>query len=87
MQWRVDFHPDFLPEFEAFTVAVKIEMAAHVELVRAYGPELKRLHADTLNGSQHANMKELRFRADSGVWRLAFAFDPEDESNEEICSL
>ncbi len=31
---------------------------------------------DTLNGSRHANMKELRFNADGGVWRVAFAFDP-----------
>jgi hypothetical protein len=31
----------------------------------------------TLNGSEHANMKELRFNADDGVWRVAFAFDPE----------
>jgi len=30
---------------------------------------------DTLNGSKHPNMKELRFRADDGVWRVAFAFD------------
>jgi hypothetical protein len=75
--WRVDFHPDFEPEFEAFAEAVQIELAAYVELVRAYGPELKRPHADTLNGSRHTNMKELRFRADGGVWRLAYAFDPE----------
>ena len=32
---------------------------------------------DTLNGSRHANMKELRFHADNGVWRVAFAFDPQ----------
>lgn len=31
--------------------------------------------ADTLNGSCHANMKELRFEAADGVWRFAFAFD------------
>lgn len=31
---------------------------------------------DTLNGSGHANMKELRFNAADGVWRAAFAFDP-----------
>jgi hypothetical protein len=31
---------------------------------------------DTLKSSKHANMKELRFRADGGVWRVAFAFDP-----------
>ena len=31
---------------------------------------------DTLNGSRHKNMKELRFDADGGVWRAAFIFDP-----------
>ncbi len=31
---------------------------------------------DTLNGSRHSNMKELRFAAADGVWRVAFAFDP-----------
>jgi hypothetical protein len=31
---------------------------------------------DTLNGSRHANMKELRFSAADGEWRVAFAFDP-----------
>ncbi len=30
--------------------------------------------ADTLNGSHHANMKELRFKVADGVWRVAFAF-------------
>ena len=32
---------------------------------------------DTLSNSKHANMKELRFDADNGVWRVAFAFDPQ----------
>lgn len=31
---------------------------------------------DTLNGSRHKNMKELRFAAADGEWRVAFAFDP-----------
>ena len=31
----------------------------------------------TINASRHPNMKELRFNADDGVWRVAFAFDPE----------
>lgn len=29
-----------------------------------------------LKGSRHSNMKELRFDAADGVWRVAFAFDP-----------
>ncbi len=32
--------------------------------------------ASILKGSRHANMKELRFDAADGVWRVAFAFDP-----------
>ena len=31
---------------------------------------------DTLKASRHANMKELRFNAADGAWRVAFAFDP-----------
>jgi hypothetical protein len=46
-------------------------------LLETFGPELGRPHADTLDDSKHANMKELRFKADNGVWRVAFAFDPE----------
>jgi len=49
---------------------------AHIELLEQFGPQLGRPQADTLNGSRHANMKELRFRAAGGVWRVAFAFDP-----------
>jgi hypothetical protein len=29
-----------------------------------------------LKGSRYANMKELRFAAAGGAWRVAFAFDP-----------
>ena len=32
---------------------------------------------DTLKASKHLNMKELRFDAAYGVWRVAFAFDPQ----------
>ena len=49
-------------------------------LLEVYGPGLGRPHADTLAGSKHANMKELRFKAVDGVWRVAFAFDPERQA-------
>jgi hypothetical protein len=44
------------------------------------GPQLGRPRVDTLNGSAHANMKEIRFDAADGVWRFAFAFDPNCEA-------
>ena len=45
-------------------------------LLRQFGPQLGRPQVDTLNGSRHANMKEMRFGASGGEWRVAFAFDP-----------
>jgi len=54
---------------------VQDELLAHARLLEEFGPRLGRPRADTLNGSKHANMKELRFDADDGVWRVAFAFD------------
>ena len=41
---------------------------------------LGRPHADTLKGSRHTNMKELRFKVGDGVWRIAFAFDPQRQA-------
>ena len=46
-------------------------------LLAEFGPQLGRPYVDTLKGSKHANMKEIRFSAADGEWRAAFAFDPE----------
>lgn len=35
---------------------------------------------DTLKGSKYSNMKELRFKAANGVWRVAFAYDPKRQA-------
>lgn len=80
MAWTVAFHDDFDPEFQAFPEAVQDEILAMAQLLERFGPSLKRPHCDTLNGSKHANMKELRFTAADGVWRIAFAFDPNREA-------
>ena len=76
MPWRVLLHPDFAGEARALPPEVQDEMAAMIRLLQHFGPHLKRPRCDTLNGSKHANMKELRFDAAGGVWRVAFAFDP-----------
>ena len=39
-----------------------------------------RPRVDTLKGSRHANMKEIRFSAADGEWRVAFAFDTKREA-------
>jgi hypothetical protein len=78
--WTVRFHDDFEAEFEQLEEAVQDELLAAAKLLGDFGPKLGRPHADTLNGSDHANMKELRFKAADGVWRIAFAFDPNREA-------
>ena len=76
MPWVVLFEEEFEQEFLALQQEVRDELVAHAKLLEDYGPQLGRPHADTLKGSKHANMKELRFSAADGVWRVAFAFDP-----------
>jgi hypothetical protein len=76
VKWEVDLHDDFVPEYRALPNEVQDELLAHIGLLEQFGPQLRRPWADTLNGSRHANMKELRFDAADGVWRVAFAFDP-----------
>lgn len=76
MQWTVVNHIAFDPEYTALPEAVRLTLLANLSLLGTYGPMLGRPYADTLHGSAYANMKELRFDADDGVWRVAFAFDP-----------
>jgi hypothetical protein len=74
--WVVEIGDEFQPEYEKLPADVQDELLAMTRLLQQFGPQLKRPHVDTLNGSRHANMKELRFTAANGVWRVAFAFDP-----------
>ena len=78
--WQVYFHAEFEPEFDALAPQVQDELLAHANLLKQFGPQLRRPTADTLHGSKHDNMKELRFKAADGVWRVAFAFDPEQKA-------
>ena len=74
-EWDVAFHDEFLPEFKQFSEIARRHTYALIELLAKSGPRLGRPHVDTLKGSRHPNMKELRFRTDDGAWRIAFAFD------------
>lgn len=77
MTWTVEFDAAFEPEFNALEEDVQDGLLAAAKLLADYGPQLGRPHADTLKGSKYANMKELRFKAGGGEWRVAFAFDPQ----------
>jgi hypothetical protein len=74
-RWTVEVGDEFEPEFDHLHEDVRVEILALSRLLQQFGPQLGRPRVDTLNGSRHANMKELRFSAADGEWRVAFAFD------------
>lgn len=78
MSWNVLFHEAFDAEFGGLDEDVQDNLLASARAVQIAGPKAGRPHVDTLEGSKHANMKELRFAAHGGreVWRAIFAFDP-----------
>ena len=66
------------PSMTGWIPTLQDALLAALKAIRLAGPRAGRPYVDTLNGSKHANMKELRFDAKDGsqVWRAAFAFDP-----------
>lgn len=67
MSWTILFHDDFAAEFAVLAESLQDELLAHALLLRDFGPGLGRPTVDTLKGSKHANMKELRFGWESEV--------------------
>lgn len=78
--WTIKFCDPFLAEFQGLPVEVQDELLASLIPLKVLGANLGRPNVDTLNGSKYRNMKELRFNAADGVWRVAFAFDPAREA-------
>ncbi len=75
MIWVVELADEFETELRELPEGVQIQVLALARLLQQFGPRLGRPRVDTLKGSRHANMKELRFSAADGEWRVAFAFD------------
>ena len=80
MKWNVILHPDFQDEVLDMDREVRQNLTARAKILGEFGPTLGRPSVDTLEDSRHANMKELRFNTTDGVWRVAFAFDPERQA-------
>jgi len=78
--WIVLFHDAFDAEFCDLKEDLQDELLAHARLLAEFGPNLGRPTVDTLKGSRHTNMKELRFSWNGQVWRVAFAFDPQRQA-------
>lgn len=70
--WDVEYTEEFGAWWEDLEPDDQERLTAAVELLEELGPSLGRPLVDTLKGSKHPNMKELR----PGTVRVLFAFDP-----------
>lgn len=72
MTYDVVVHEDCEPWLLALDQAAFDRVAAAIDQLAEHGPGLGRPRVDTIQGSRHRNMKELR----TGTVRILFVFDP-----------
>jgi hypothetical protein len=74
--WNIEFTDEFAEWWASLAADQQAAVEAGVRLLEEYGPSLSRPHADTIKGSRHSNMKELRVQRQGRPLRTFFAFDP-----------
>jgi hypothetical protein len=76
MEWGVEYADEFGEWWEILDEDEQDSVRAYVAVLRAKGPALGRPHVDSIQGSRHSNMKELRVQHQGRPYRILFAFDP-----------
>ncbi len=76
MMWNVEITDEFLEWWSLLSPLQQDALQVGIELLESNGPSLGRPHADTVKGSRHPNMKELRTQCSGRPLRTFFAFDP-----------
>jgi hypothetical protein len=74
--WEVEFTDEFGLWWDTLEADEQDSITQVVGLLENLGPMLPRPYADTVNGSRHRNMKELRVQHEGRPFRILFAFDP-----------
>lgn len=73
--WSIEITDEFEAWWLTLDIAEQESITASIELLEEEGPSLGRPHADTVKGSKHASMKELRTQCRGKPIRSFFAFD------------
>lgn len=74
--WEILTTDRFDEWFDALGDADRVNVIAGMLVLEQKGPLLSRPYADTVKGSVHTNMKELRVQSRGNPIRAFFAFDP-----------
>ena len=76
MTWEVEVSDEFIQWYDGLNEQEGVSVDSAVDMLQEYGPALGRLYVDTLKGSKHTNLKELRVQHRGQPYRILFAFDP-----------
>ncbi len=74
--WTIETTDIFDEWFDTLDDIDRTNMLASMIVLQERGPMLSRPYADTVKGSCHSNMKELRVKSKGDPIRAFFAFDP-----------
>jgi hypothetical protein len=74
--WEVEYTDEFAVWWASLSDGQQADLNASVELLENHGPQLGRPHVDSIKGSKHSNMKELRTQSGGSPLRTFFVFDP-----------
>ena len=74
--WNVEITDEFLDWWGSLSESQQDALQVSIELLESEGPSLGRPHVDTVKGSRHPNMKEMRTQCAGKPLRSFFAFDP-----------
>jgi hypothetical protein len=74
--WEVEFTDEFGQWWDSLTKDEQDAIARSVEVLRRVGPSLVRPQVDSVSGSRHSNLKELRTQYAGRPFRTFFIFDP-----------
>ena len=75
-RWNIEITDEYLRWFSALEEGQQDAIRADIEILEQMGPFLGRPYVDSIKGSRHSNMKELRTMRGRRHLRSFFAFDP-----------
>ena len=76
MPWEVEYTHQFEDWWNALDDETQEDVDTMVHVLEEHGPALTRPYADTVKGSRHSNMRELRVQSHGHPLRIFYAFDP-----------
>lgn len=80
MAWEINYSNEFEAWWDGITANEQDSVTERVKLLMQHGPNLRRPYVGKIEGSKHANMKELIVQHAGEPFRVLFIFDPRKQA-------